>query len=104
MDARKLDRELAAHRLSVAAFGTGAGWLVRKLSLTAVDEATRHEARRFVGAIVELAGHFDAPVIIGSMQGRCADEQDREQALEWLREGLNELGEIAAAHQVPTVA
>jgi sugar phosphate isomerase/epimerase len=100
VDALELERQLAAYRLSVAAFGTGAGWLIRKLSLTAADEAIRYEARLFVGAIVKLAGCFGAPVIIGSMQGRCADGQDREQALEWLRAGLNELGEIAAAQQV----
>jgi sugar phosphate isomerase/epimerase len=100
VNARELERELAAHRLAVAAFGTGAGWLARKLSLTAVDEASRREARQFIGSIVELAGHFGAAVIIGSMQGHCTDERDREQALEWLREGLNELGEIAEACQV----
>jgi sugar phosphate isomerase/epimerase len=100
VDARQLDLELAVHRLAVAAFGTGAGWIVRKLSLTSVDEASRHEARQFIGSIVELAGHFGAAVIIGSMQGQCTGNEHREQALEWLRDGLNELGEIAAARQV----
>jgi sugar phosphate isomerase/epimerase len=101
VDARELERLLLTHQLSVAAFGTGAGWLVQKLSLTAVDEVTRHEAVRFIAAIVELAGRFGAPAIIGSMQGRCADDRDREQALDWLRDALNELGELASTHGVP---
>jgi sugar phosphate isomerase/epimerase len=101
VDAAELERQLAAHQLSVAAFGTGAGWLFRKLSLTAADAATRREARRFIAAIIELAAGFGAPAIIGSMQGRCADDQDRDQALAWLRDALNELGDIAATHRVP---
>jgi sugar phosphate isomerase/epimerase len=96
----ELERLLAVHRLSVAAFGTGAGWLVQKLSLTAADEATRSAAQDFVAQFIRLAGHFGAPVIIGSMQGRYADNQRPGEALEWLREGLNELGEIAAERQV----
>jgi sugar phosphate isomerase/epimerase len=100
VDPRELERLLTAHRLAVAAFGTGAGWLVHKLSLTAADETTRSEARRFVAEIVKAAGRFRAPVIIGSMQGR-GDHQEREQALEWLRDALNELGELAATFEVP---
>jgi sugar phosphate isomerase/epimerase len=101
VDVAELRRLLAAHRLAVAAFGTGAGWLVRKLSLTSVDAATRIEARRFVTALVELAGSFAAPAIIGSMQGRVDAEHDREQALDLLRDALEELGELAALHHVP---
>jgi sugar phosphate isomerase/epimerase len=101
VDAAKLRALLAKHGLSVAAFGTGAGWILRKLSLTAVDDAVRIEARKFIGAIIDLAGSFGAPAIIGSMQGRLEPHQDRDQALNWFREALNELGQSAAAHGVP---
>src|SRR5688572_15961741 len=56
VDAAELRALLASHGLSVAAFGTGAGWIVRKLSLTAADEAVRVEARKFIRAIIDLAG------------------------------------------------
>ena len=61
VDAAELRTLLASHGLSVAAFGTGAGWIVRKLSLTAADEAVRTQARKFIGAIIDLAGSFGAP-------------------------------------------
>jgi sugar phosphate isomerase/epimerase len=101
VDAAELRALLASHDLSVAAFGTGAGWIVRQLSLTAADDAVRAQARTFIGAIIDLAGSFGAPAIIGSMQGRLEPHQDREQALHWFRAALNELGQRAAAHGVP---
>lgn len=89
------------HGLGVAAVGTGAGWVVHKLRLTDPDAAVRERARGFVRGIVDFAGKFRAPAIIGSMQGRWEGAVTREQALTWLGEALNELGEHAARHQVP---
>jgi sugar phosphate isomerase/epimerase len=101
INAAELEHQLAANRLAVAAFGTGAGRLLHELTLTSPDAATRSEARRFIAAIIELGGRFGAPAIIGSMQGQLQSGQDREQGLQWIREALNELDEIAEAHQVP---
>lgn len=100
-DRTELKDLLRSNQLSVAAFGTGAGKLVHKLTLTSPDEATRSAARRFIAAMIELGGHFGAPTIIGSMQGQLAHGQDREQACNWLREALDDLGELAASHGVP---
>src|SRR5687768_13205752 len=62
--------ELAAimerQRLRVAAVGTGAGWVVRKLTLTHADAAMRREAQEFIRSIIDAAGAFGAPAIIGS--------------------------------------
>ncbi|MEN9676244.1 MAG: hypothetical protein RIS76_2140, partial [Verrucomicrobiota bacterium] len=44
---------------------------------------------------------FDAPAIIGSMQGRVAEGIEREQALAWLKEELDQLGPRAHALDVP---
>jgi sugar phosphate isomerase/epimerase len=101
IDRADLKQLLAKHRLSVAAFGTGAGWVVRKLTLTSPDPAVRSEARRFIASIIELAGDFHASAIVGSMQGRLASDQNREQTFAWLRESLDELGDQAASHQLP---
>ncbi len=92
---------VAQHRLQVAAIGTGAGWVVRKLSLTSPDAAVRSAAREFIRATIDVAARFSAPAIIGSMQGRWEGAVSREQALAWLGEALDDLGEHAAAHRVP---
>lgn len=103
LDANALTALLAQHKLRVAAVGTGAGWVVRKLSLTSPDAAVRRDARAFIAEIVEFAGRFAAPAIIGSMQGRwdAAAGVSREQALAWLGESFDDLGARAAKHGVP---
>lgn len=84
--------------LKLAAMGTGAGWVVNRLRLTDPDESIRLHARRFVAAIVETAGQFGAPAIIGSMQGRSEGALSHEQHLVWLAEALDELASRAADH------
>lgn len=91
----------AQHRLPIAAMGTGAGWVVHKLTLTHADAAVRESARTFIRGIIDLAGRFGAPAIIGSMQGRWEGAVSRAQAVEWLGAALNELGDHAARHHVP---
>ncbi|MES2692988.1 MAG: sugar phosphate isomerase/epimerase family protein, partial [Verrucomicrobiota bacterium] len=89
------------HRLRVAAVGTGAGWVVRRLALTSPDAEVRVRAREFIRGIVDFAGGLGAPAIIGSMQGRWEGAVSREQALGWLGEALEDLGEHAKRHGVP---
>lgn len=89
------------HRLRVAAVGTGAGWVVRRLTLTHADAAVRQQAREFIRGIIDLGAQFGAPAIIGSMQGRWEGAVTRAQAIGWLGEALEELGEHAARHHVP---
>jgi sugar phosphate isomerase/epimerase len=92
---------LERHHLLVAAVGTGAGWVVRKLTLTHADPAVRHEAREFVRSIIDAAGTLGAPAIIGSMQGRAEGTLTREDALTHLAGALDDLGEHARRHGVP---
>lgn len=92
---------VARHHLHVAAVGTGGGWIRHKLTLTHADAAIRREARAFISAIITRAGALGAPAIIGSMQGRSEGNVTRDQALAWLAEGLEELGQQAAHHSVP---
>lgn len=101
IDRPQLHALLKQHGLSVAAFGTGGGWLVHKWHLTHADPAIRREAREFIRAIIDLGGEFHAPAIIGSMQGKAEGEVTREQALTWLAEALADLGAHAARHGVP---
>src|SRR6266850_3733457 len=87
--------------LSLAAMGTGAGWVKHRLSLTSPDANVSRKAKAFIRAIIHRAGPFGAPAIIGSMQGRWGDDVDRPAALALLAEALNELGEHARQFGVP---
>ena len=98
---KELPALMAEHRLRVAAVGTGAGWVVRKLSLTSPDSSVRNAACEFIRTIIDFAGQFSAPAIIGSMQGRWEGSVSREQALTWLGEALDDLAAHAEKHDVP---
>jgi sugar phosphate isomerase/epimerase len=87
--------------LQLAAVGTGAGWLIHRLSLTSPDEGNRRQAIRFIQSLIEWGGPLGAPAIIGSMQGRHGDGVSPEQARDWLRVALDELGEEARRYNVP---
>lgn len=101
IDVAKLEACLARHGLRVAAIGTGAGWILQKLTLTHGDAGVRRQAREFVGAVIDVAARFGAPAIIGSMQGRWEGDVPRAQAVAFLGEALEELGERSASHGVP---
>jgi sugar phosphate isomerase/epimerase len=98
LDVRLLRSCLDHHGLKLAAMGTGAGWVVQKLRLTDPEEVVRRKACAFIGEIIDIAGAFGAPAIIGSMQGRAEGGLSREQHLAWLAEALEELAPRAAGH------
>jgi sugar phosphate isomerase/epimerase len=89
---------LAEYGLSVAAVGTGAGWVKQKLHLCHADAAVRAQAREFIVGIIDVAGRFGAPAIIGSMQGRWEGDVSRETAFEHLAAALGDLGARAAVY------
>ncbi len=94
-------RDLAtAHRLGIAAVGTGAGMLRHGLSLTDPSAARRAEALDFILRMIDFGGQLEAPAILGSMQGRWGGEVGRAEALDWLAEALAQAGVAAAAHGV----
>ncbi len=101
VDAALLRRLLDDHGLALAAVGTGAGWVRHKLHLCLADAEARAKARTFVRSIIDFAGPFGAPAIIGSMQGRSGDEVDAATARHYLAEALGELGEYAKQYGVP---
>ena len=101
VDANALRRLLSETGLQVSAFGTGAGWLLHRLTLCSPETGRRAAAREFIRAIIDLAGQFHAPAIIGSMQGRHGVEVDKTTAFGYLTEALNDLGEHAGKYGVP---
>jgi len=94
----QLTRLLAEHGLTVAAVGTGAGWVKHKLHLCHADASMRAAAREFIAGIIDVAGQFGAPAIIGSMQGRCEGDLSRDEALDHLASALDVLGARATGH------
>lgn len=81
LDAAKLIALFQQHQLRVTAVGTGAGWVVQKLTLTHSDPAIRARAREFARSSINGTSALGAPASIGSMQGRAEGSVARGQAL-----------------------
>lgn len=94
---------LREHGVKLAAAGTGAGWIKHKLTLTSPDASVRRQAVDFVRSMIDAAGSFGAPAIVGSMQGRWrwGDWVSSNDALSVLADGLRELEKSASTHGVP---
>jgi sugar phosphate isomerase/epimerase len=91
--ANELKSLLDDHGISLAAVGTGAGWVRHKLSLTSPDKGLRRKAVDFVKSMMDYGAPFGAPAIIGSMQGRWGDGVDRDTGFVHLVESLRSLGD-----------
>ena len=103
VDTKQLKGLLEEHGLTLAAVGTGAGMVLKGLSLTDPDGAARARAMDFVKTIIDLGGPFGAPAIIGSMQGRWGEGLSRDEALGHLGEALRQLGDHARSYEVPLI-
>ena len=101
VDAAALRRSLDDNGLKMAAMGTGVGWVLHRLTLTSPDAEVRKKAVGFIESVINLAGSFGAPAIIGSMQGRHGEGVDKAKAVAYLVECLNPLGEQARKYGVP---
>ena len=101
VDAAALRRSLDDNGLKMAAMGTGAGWVRHRLTLTHPDAEKRAQAVHFIRSVIDLAGSFGAPAIIGSMQGRHGDGVDVQQALTYLADALGPLAEHARQYGAP---
>jgi len=103
VDVKETQKLLDDAGLSVAAVGTGAGWVINRVHLVDANPVTRDNAKEFIRSMILMGAEFGAPAIIGSMQGRWEEDVSHEAALTHLREGLNELGEVAKEHGVPLI-
>jgi sugar phosphate isomerase/epimerase len=96
----ELTRELG---LSVGAVGTGAGKVIHGLTLTDPDPAIRSKAVTFIQDMISFGASVGAPAIIGSMQGNVPNGIVRQQAMDWLAEGLTTLGSFAETNGVTLI-
>lgn len=94
---------LNRHKIEIAAVGTGAGMVIHQLNLCDPDSGRRGQAKAFIQSMIQYGAQFGVPAIIGSMQGRWGGEISRDQAFDWLRSALNELGDIAGNEGVPLI-
>ncbi|MFM8573207.1 MAG: TIM barrel protein, partial [Pirellula sp.] len=77
--------------LQIAAIGSGAGWVKHKLSMADADSQVRCRAIEFLLSMLDAATQLEAPLIIGSMQGRSGPEVGKPQAKQYLRESRNSI-------------
>src|SRR5436309_11866042 len=64
VDEEALRTLLADTGLSLAAMGTGAGWVKHRLSLTSPDAEVRDQAKAFIWSIIDKARAFGAPASV----------------------------------------
>ena len=95
IDCEELKKELEKNDIALAAVGTGAGKVLKCLTMTDPDAEIRNDAISFINEIIRFGAEFGAPAIIGSMQGNVLPGGNREQSLGWLREALETLGQCA---------
>lgn len=86
---------MTSNNLQLAAVGTGAGMVIHGLHLCDADESRRSSAREFIRSIIDAGAEFNAPAIIGSMQGKWDQQTDKSTAIARLQDALNDLGEHA---------
>jgi sugar phosphate isomerase/epimerase len=103
VDPKLLRRILDDNGLALAAVGTGAGWVKHRLHLCLPEPMLRSAAQAFIATIIDFAGSFGAPAIIGSMQGRHDDVVDAATARGYLLDALVLLGAHAAQYRVPLI-
>jgi len=92
---------LDEYDLEMAAVGTGAGMVIHGLSLSDHDEARREEACGFVRSMIDFGAAFNAPTIIGSMQGKAPSANEIDYTRDLLTESLESLGHYAAEYKIP---
>ena len=93
-----LDKVLDDWGMSVAAIGTGAGWVKHRLHLADEDQIVRERAVGFIKTIIDCAAELGAPAIIGSMQGRSSQAVGKATANAYLREALENLAKHASQY------
>jgi len=97
VSAEQVESLAAIHGLRIAAVGTGAGLLRHGLSLTDPSEEIRGKALHFVLSMIDFGAHFQAPAILGSMQGKSTGPD----SINHLVSGVRHCSAAAENHGVP---
>lgn len=84
-----------AHEMRISALVTGMGYTVDELSLIHPVRSARQEAVNRLESYVNLADQLDCLVVIGLMRGNIPDVASAERYLQYLRDSLSQLMEVA---------
>jgi len=103
VDPEQLQQLCDVNKIKIAAVGTGAGKVLHGLTLTSPDKHIRQKAVAFISEMITFGARFEAPAIIGSMQGNIEPTIERQQAVARRAKGLNELGPIALEQGVKLI-
>ncbi len=95
VDTSLLQQLSETYRIRICAVGTGAGKVIQGLTLTDPDAGVRARAIEFISEMIDFGAAFNAPAIIGSMQGNIPQGTERTIALQWLSEGISLLADKA---------
>ena len=97
LNADEIRTQVSDVGLEVAAIGTGAIYLVDKVTLLASDTETRRQAAERLASLINFAANVGAPIVtIGSFRGRLAwagGPEARGKLVEMLREGAQQAKE-----------
>ena len=97
IDTDTLKELLNQYKLQLAAVGTGAGKVVHGLTLTDTNSTIRENAIAFIKEMMEFGAAFNAPAIIGSMQGNAVQSDSHGYSIAMLAEALHVLDKHAAS-------
>lgn len=89
--------------LILGAVGTGAGKVLNGLTLTDPKSEIRKKAISFIREMIDFGAEYNAPAIIGSMQGMYGGNVSKTQAIDWLSQALEILGEHAQSKGVSVI-
>ena len=96
VDISALQAVLEKHRLKLAAIGTGQAYFDENISLSDDDKKQRAKAVTRLKDHIDLAGSFDAHVIVGLIRGHLGKEPaDREKRFSYFQESVTEVLEYA---------
>jgi sugar phosphate isomerase/epimerase len=95
VDLAELDLVLKRSSLQLVAIGTGQAYCDYGLSLASDDISIQRQTITLLEKQIELAGHFNALVIIGLIRGKLKEQKVREKALENFKQGMIEIDACA---------
>ena len=100
VDMEELEKFLHQYNLKVPAIGTGQAWGEEGLSFTDPDPDIRKAAIQRIQSHIPIAEKLHAVIIIGLVRGILKPGVSHPQAMDWLREALQQCTYAAKDHNV----
>lgn len=100
VEMEELEKILHKYNLKVPAIGTGQAWGEEGLSFTDPDPDIRKAAIKRILSHVPIAEKLNAVIIIGLVRGILKPGVSHPQAMDWLRDALQQCSSVAKEHGV----